>query len=101
MLTECPAGFYGHACQESCSTNCNVSGTCGKVTGQCIGGCQAGWKKSKCDTSRDTLLFIKCEEKKYVYAMVHDQISDISQRKLYFPDFNLAKCNLMKIQLSL
>lgn len=56
MLTECPAGFYGHACQESCSTNCNVSGTCDKVTGQCIGGCQPGWKESKCDKSTDIII---------------------------------------------
>ncbi|XP_078328964.1 uncharacterized protein LOC111115084 [Crassostrea virginica] len=47
---ECPSGFYGHDCKESCSTHCIVSGTCDRVTGQCIGGCKAGWKESKCDT---------------------------------------------------
>lgn len=62
MFTECPAGLYGHDCQESCSTHCIASGTCDRVTGQCDGGCQAGWKESKCDKSRSIPLFVKCKK---------------------------------------
>ena len=65
MFTECPYGFYGHDCKESCSTHCIVSGTCDRVTGQCIGGCKAGWKESKCDTSTDISLFIKKWNKQF------------------------------------
>lgn len=61
MLTKCPGGFYGHDCQENCSTHCIVSGRCDRVTGQCEGGCQAGWTQSKCDASTDMPLFAKCK----------------------------------------
>ena len=60
-LTECPDGLYGHECQENCSTNCIFSGSCDSMTGQCEGGCQAGWKKSKCDTSKDMQMLNICK----------------------------------------
>ena len=30
-----------------------MSGRCDSMTGECEGGCQAGWKQSKCDASKD------------------------------------------------
>ena len=59
MLTECSSGFYGQYCQENCSTYCIVPGSCDRMTGQCEGGCQAGWKEPKCNASRDMPLFIE------------------------------------------
>lgn len=53
MFTECSPGFYGQDCQENCSTNCIVPRRCQRVTGQCEGGCHAGWKEPKCNTSTD------------------------------------------------
>ena len=50
-LTECTVGLFGDNCAEFCSPNCKKSGLCDKVTGQCEGGCQAGWTQSKCDAS--------------------------------------------------
>ena len=67
MLTECSGGFYGQYCQENCSTYCIVPGSCDRMTGQCEGGCQAGWTQSKCDKSRDIALFI--ELKTYQFCM--------------------------------
>ena len=51
-FTECPMGLYGPNCQNNCSLYCAVSKQCDFVTGECIGGCQAGWKGSKCDESK-------------------------------------------------
>ena len=53
MFTECQDGLYGYDCQENCSTNCIVPSGCDSMTGQCEGGCQAGWKEPKCDASKD------------------------------------------------
>uniref|UniRef100_K1RQT6 Endothelial cells scavenger receptor n=1 Tax=Magallana gigas TaxID=29159 RepID=K1RQT6_MAGGI len=47
---ECPDGWYGSNCQEQCNVNCGVPYRCDRVTGQCEGGCQVGWKGVKCDT---------------------------------------------------
>lgn len=58
LLTECLDGLYGNGCQGNCSTTCVVSGRCDSMTGQCIGGCQIGWKQPKCDASRNMKLLI-------------------------------------------
>ena len=72
MLTECPAGFYGRDCKENCSTKCIVPGSCDSMTGQCEGGCQAGWTQSKCDARRDMPFFI--EWKTYHFSMHWDPL---------------------------
>ena len=51
-FTECQMGLYGLNCQNNCSLNCAVSKQCDVRTGECIGGCQAGWKGSTCDESK-------------------------------------------------
>ena len=91
MFTECPAGLYGHDCQESCSTHCIASGTCDRVTGQCDGGCQAGWKESKCDKSRSIPLFVKCKQIIFLCACVK-LILYISECILIFP--RLLSCKM-------
>ena len=50
ILAACPSGRYGYNCQENCSSNCGVLERCDRVTGQCEGGCQLGWKGTTCDT---------------------------------------------------
>ena len=52
ILTECDTGLYGANCEEFCSPNCITPGICDKVTGQCEGGCQAGWKNAQCDQGK-------------------------------------------------
>lgn len=47
--TECLLGLFGANCEGLCSSNCNTSGLCDRVSGQCEGGCQAGWFQPKCD----------------------------------------------------
>ena len=49
IRTECLDGKHGQSCEEHCSQHCMISGKCDKVTGHCIGGCQAGWKNAQCD----------------------------------------------------
>ena len=46
--TDCPEGYFGINCVENCSMTCRVPGGCNKVTGQCLGGCQAGWTGDRC-----------------------------------------------------
>ncbi|XP_078330403.1 uncharacterized protein LOC111112506 [Crassostrea virginica] len=45
---ECPDGYYGKQCAGKCSLTCVVPGRCDKVTGRCLGGCQAGWTGNMC-----------------------------------------------------
>ncbi|XP_078330367.1 uncharacterized protein LOC144624438 [Crassostrea virginica] len=49
---ECPAGFYGKRCVKNCSQTCVVTGSCDKVTGRCLGGCQAGWTGDMCEKGK-------------------------------------------------
>lgn len=48
-MSECPTGFYGHNCAENCSMTCADPTTCDKITGHCLGTCQAGWTGNKCE----------------------------------------------------
>lgn len=50
ILTECDDGLYGANCEGFCSPDCKTPGMCDKRTGQCDGGCQAGWTQHKCDS---------------------------------------------------
>lgn len=45
----CRIGHYGKNCVHNCSTNCNVTRRCDRVTGQCEGGCITGWTGSICN----------------------------------------------------
>ena len=56
--TECPNGRYGHNCKDHCSEHCLLMGVCDRMTGNCVGGCQAGWKNKKCDLGRLFLTFL-------------------------------------------
>ena len=50
ILAACPRGRYGYNCQENCGVNCGVPERCDRVTGQCEGGCQVGWKGTTCES---------------------------------------------------
>lgn len=52
FFTECKLGWFGPNCESRCNKNCGVPGRCDWITGQCEGGCQAGWKNPKCDRSK-------------------------------------------------
>ena len=62
--TECPNGKYGHNCEENCSMHCTIPGSCNRLTGHCIGGCQTGWKNAQCDQGK-IRNFIKKSETTY------------------------------------
>ena len=53
LSTACRDGYYGSDCLKQCSDNCLTAGRCDKETGECEGGCQTGWKKPTCDSSKN------------------------------------------------
>ena len=48
-MTACPEGLYGYNCDKQCNMNCGDPGKCDRMTGQCKGGCQAGWTEGRCE----------------------------------------------------
>lgn len=48
-MAECPEGLYGYNCDKQCSENCGDPNKCNRMTGQCKGGCQAGWTEGRCE----------------------------------------------------
>lgn len=46
---ECDEGWYGVKCSQQCVGHCRDNNTCNHVTGQCDGGCDAGWTGSFCN----------------------------------------------------
>lgn len=42
MIVACSAGFYGKNCSEECSSNCDVTKACDKITGACNGDVNQG-----------------------------------------------------------
>lgn len=57
FLTECEKTWHGINCSQRCAGHCKDNDTCDHVTGQCAGGCDAGWTGSLCN--RGTI-FISC-----------------------------------------
>lgn len=51
ILTVCTNGFYGFSCLKVCSRQCGIPGRCDRESGECLDGCQTGWKKPTCETS--------------------------------------------------
>ena len=49
LIKECTAGWYGLDCKQQCSGHCRDDDVCDHVTGQCDGGCAAGWRGALCD----------------------------------------------------
>jgi hypothetical protein len=52
LIVGCPSGFYGMNCVDRCSINCGVPERCDRISGQCDGDCQSGWRGILCDTSK-------------------------------------------------
>ena len=63
----CPSNRYGNNCQENCSINCGVPERCDRITGHCEGGCQEGWKGSRCD-SKEGIFIMVVTQCSFTYA---------------------------------
>ena len=60
-MAECPEGLYGYNCDKQCSENCGDPNKCNRMTGQCKGGCQAGWTEGRCEKGEClSLLTLTC-----------------------------------------
>ena len=66
LLTACINGRYGVNCMERCSDHCGIPGMCNRETGGCKGGCQTGWKKPKCEASKE---FHRVERNENMYQV--------------------------------
>lgn len=49
IAKECGRGWYGVNCSRRCVGHCKDGATCNHVTGQCNGGCDAGWEGYLCE----------------------------------------------------
>ncbi|KAH9492064.1 hypothetical protein Btru_026728, partial [Bulinus truncatus] len=49
-LAACGVGYYGTNCSSPCPTNCKTGG-CDVQSGQCTGGCKAGYDGVKCENA--------------------------------------------------
>ena len=48
----CVDGWYGVDCKQKCSGHCKDDIPCNHITGQCGGGCGAGWRGVLCDKGK-------------------------------------------------
>lgn len=63
QIIECPFGKYGNSCADNCSRTCSTPHNCEGRTGNCVGGCQMGWKGVQCDQGRMIIVIIYCCKK--------------------------------------
>ena len=55
-MSECDAGYYGDACNKSCSQHCyGQSSLCGHINGTCSFGCDAGYEGGLCEKGKISL----------------------------------------------
>ena len=55
LRKECVGGWYGLDCHQRCSGHCRDNAVCCHVTGQCDGGCTAGWRGALCDKGKSRI----------------------------------------------
>ena len=53
ILSECPDGYFGLGCANTCSSRCSG---CNTVNGSCDKGCLPGWKEDYCDQRNKHIL---------------------------------------------
>lgn len=60
MPIACREGWFGVNCSQRCSGHCKDNATCNDVTGQCDGGCNAGWTGTLCEKGIFSLFVLLC-----------------------------------------
>lgn len=56
FITECREGWYGTNCTQQCVGHCRDGPSCNPETGQCDGGCAAGWIGLQCTKGSTSIL---------------------------------------------
>lgn len=82
FIIACREGWFGVNCSQQCSGHCRDNATCNHVTGQCDGGCNAGWTGTLCEQG---IFFSFCfvqDIKKYIFILV--LIIEITERKFKY-----------------
>nr|XP_022312232.1 multiple epidermal growth factor-like domains protein 10 isoform X3 [Crassostrea virginica] len=69
---ECAEGWYGQNCTLKCSGHCRDNASCDHVTGQCLDGCDAEWKGSRCDVEQIDLSYQKAATQLPLYSGLHE-----------------------------
>ena len=91
---ECRKGRFGQNCRQQCSKHCVIPETCDRVTGHCVGGCQAGWKHAQCDQSK--ILKI-CFPNFATFSIFKTSVIDqLNQRIIFYMQSVMVRC-LVKI----
>lgn len=55
---ECTEGMYGADCFRQCVGHCRGGTSCNHETGQCDGGCAAGWAGSLCEKGKNASVYL-------------------------------------------
>lgn len=89
VLSGCPPGTYGFGCRQVCE--CLNNSTCDHMTGTCY--CNPGWKGSRCDQGRTSLLYIAESHRGY-------KLGGKKNKKKNILGFRISRFHVLALQVA-